>query len=100
MVCTFQIFVRMDLAGFFGARISSMRLIPSLPVNTARHVITFGTRQFSHLEIVMVRCVPSDVLTVFVLDDEWFLASNLGPERCYYHNKQTWPHTKLAGCRS
>ena len=46
-MCTFQIFPRTTLAGVFGARISSMGLIPSLPVNTARLVITVGTGQIA-----------------------------------------------------
>ena len=45
-MCNFQIHaLRVELAGFLGAKISSIRLAPSLPVSTARHVITFSTRQ-------------------------------------------------------
>ena len=47
-MCNFQIYaLRVELADFSGAIISLMRLAPSLPVNTARHVITFGTRHYS-----------------------------------------------------
>ena len=42
----FQIYaLRVELEGFLGEKISSMRLPYSLPVNTVRHVITFGTQQ-------------------------------------------------------
>ena len=45
-MCNCQIYaLRAELVGFLGAKISSMPLVPSLPANTARHVITFGTRQ-------------------------------------------------------
>ena len=49
-MCNFQIYaLRVQLAGFLGAKISSMCLVPSLRVNTARRVITFGTRQYKAL---------------------------------------------------
>ena len=42
----FQIYaLRVEFSGFLNTKISSMRFVPSLPVNTARHVITFCTRQ-------------------------------------------------------
>ena len=45
-MCNCQIYaLRVELVGFLGAKISSMCLATSLPVNTARHVIAFDTRQ-------------------------------------------------------